>query len=298
MTASESISSPTPCRRPSRWASQIPSAAAPTKISPYQRTGMPSSVNATGSTSMTNGIGISYVDCAEPRDAHRHPTSHAMRAGAAAARAAGGAGAGTASRGRDGKWGGGERIPEPGHGRWCVLVDQLDVAAITAHPAGEPDLAGWLRGEIDRRRAGRREAAFQPRRGEDDTFRAGVVVLSPEDDPQRQAGPGEDRARPVTGVNGHLDDLVTGGFEPRPDCLLQHGYPGLPRANTSTTTSTTSAAAASGWATAATIANMPVIVIAPPAKSRSATSRMAATRSKVTSRSGMARVQRTDLNLR
>jgi hypothetical protein len=79
--------------------------------------------------------------------------------------------------------------------------------------------------KVDRGRAGRREAAVQPWRREDDPLGAGVVVIAPEHESERHPRTGDDRAWVVAVLNGYVDDLVAVSVDGRSDGLLEHGYP-------------------------------------------------------------------------
>ena len=140
---------------------------------------------------------------------------------------------------------------------------ELDSPAIATHAAGEPDLAGRLRRKVDHRRARRRQTAVEVRRGEDDALRARVLVVPTEDQPERDACPRNDRVRVVAAINDDVDDLAAFEIDLSVSGMHEHGY-----------------------------------VCPPPAKSRFAIRRVAATRIRIRTRSGMEEVQRRDLSRR
>src|SRR3990170_2561066 len=299
IAASETTCESNPRRRPSRCASQIATLAAATRISPYQRMGNPNRLNATGSISMTNGMVVPprLNGTAVCPEAAGHPR-----------------GEGSTSRddrgrqveGKDSDHRDDRQRPEPADERrpeGCLevtrlvtklparrrqpLLGKLNGAAISAHAAREAHRAGRPSRQINDRDAHRREPTIEPRVGEDDPLGACVVIVAAEDQPKRNPGPGDDRVRVVAAVDGDIDHLVTVGVEARTDGSLEHGQVCPPRTVTRTMIRTTSAPAAKGCATAPTIVDMPVIVIAPPANTRSATRRIAAARSRIRIRSGM-----------
>jgi hypothetical protein len=116
----------------------------------------------------------------------------------------------------------GNPFAKPGQRGSSRIVEELDAAPVSTHPAGEADLSDGLGGQVDRRSAGGGEVAVDPRCREDDALRACVGVLAMEDDPERQSRSSADRIREITAADDDLDDLAAVGVDLRPNSLGVH----------------------------------------------------------------------------
>jgi hypothetical protein len=102
------------------------------------------------------------------------------------------------------------------------LTDERDPAAVSAHSAGEADLAGSAWRQLDRRRVTVCQPTVQTWCGENHPRGAVVDIVAPKHKAQGSARLGDYRGRVKAAVDKDVDELAAGGLQLSPGYSTEH----------------------------------------------------------------------------